>query len=91
MPDRASRIDMLRAATPVRIGPVSLLPIERVMLDAGRCAPAPMAWVSAALEPYAVIVRDALGIRVIDVGAGAVSLEQLRERIPGLDAMLKRA
>lgn len=89
MPDRASRMDTLRAETPVRIGPVSLLPIERVLLDAGRCAL--VAWVSAALEPYALIVRDALGIHVIAVGAGAVSLEHLLERIPGLDALLKRA
>ncbi len=89
MPDRASRIDMLRAATPVRIGPVSLLPIERVMVHRGRCAL--VAWVSAALEPYALIVRDPLGIRVIDVGTGTVSLEQLLERIPGLDALLKQA
>ncbi len=89
MPDRTSRIDMLRAATPVRVGPVSLLPIERVMVHPGRCAL--VAWVSAGLEPYALIVRDALGIRVIDVGAEMISLEQLLERIPGLDALLTRA
>ncbi len=89
MPDRAGQVDTLRAATPVSVGSVSLLPIERVLVHSDRNAP--VAWASAALEPYALIVRDALGIRALDVGAGAVSLEQLRERIPGLDAMLKRA
>ena len=89
MPDRAGQIDMMRAATPIRVGSVSLLPIECVMVHSDRSAR--VAWVSAALEPYALIVRDALGIRVIDVGAGAVPLERLREGIPGLDALLKPA
>lgn len=87
MPDRADQIDMLRAVTPVHVGSVSLLTIERVTVHPGRCAG--VAWVSAALEPYALIVRDGLGIRVIDVGAGAVSLEQLREQITGLDGLLQ--
>ena len=89
MPDRAGQIDTVRAATSVRVGSVNLLPIERVVVQQGGSAQ--LAWVSAAVEPYALIVRDAFGIRVIDLGAEAASLEQLRERIPGLDALLKQA
>jgi uncharacterized spore protein YtfJ len=86
MPERTSRIETVRAAMPLRVGPSTLLPIERVVVHSGRGARG--AWAHATVEPYALVVRDAGGIRVIDIGATAVSLEDLRERIPGLDALL---
>jgi hypothetical protein len=46
------------------------------------------AWFSVAKQPYALVVRDANGIRTLNIDAAAVSLEQLREQIPGLDALL---
>ncbi len=86
MPERTGRMDALRAAMPLRVGSSTLLPIERVAVHSGRGAWG--AWVSAVVEPYALIVRDSGGIRVIDIDGIAVSLEDLRERIPGLDALL---
>ncbi len=86
MPERTGRIGRLRAAMPLRVGSSTLLPIERVVVHSDRGARG--AWVYATVEPYALIVRDAGGIRVIDIGAIGVSLEDLRERIPGLDALL---
>ncbi len=65
---------------------MTLLPIERVVVHSGMGALG--AWFTAAKEPYALVVRDAGGIRVVDIGATVLSLEALREGIPGLDAVL---
>ena len=86
MPERARRVDTVRAATPIRVGPVTVLPIERVVVRSRRGASG--VWVLAAVEPYALVVREAGLTRVIGIDATAVSLEQLRERIPGLEALL---
>lgn len=89
MPERSRRIDAVRAATPIHVGPVTLLPIEHVVMRAGGDERA--AWVLAAMEPHALVVCEAGSVRVIGIDATAASLEQLRERIPGLDALLAPA
>ena len=86
MPERTSHTEAVRAGTPLRVGSVTLLPIERVVVHSGVGALG--AWFSAAKEPYALVVRDAGGVRVLDIGAGLFSLEALREGIPGLDSVL---
>jgi hypothetical protein len=44
------------------------------------------------MEPYALVVRDGSGeLRALDLGDTAVSLEELREKVPGLDEALGRA
>ncbi len=86
MPERTGHAGTVRAGTPLRVGSVTLLPIERVVVHSGVGALG--AWFTAAKEPYALVVRDAGGIRALDFGATAVSLEALREGIPGLDAVL---
>ncbi len=79
-------IETLRAGRPLRVGDVTLLAIERAVLRSGRGALG--MWVTAALEPYALVVRDAGGVRVLEIGGAAVPLEQLRGRIPELDDRL---
>ena len=86
MPERSTHTEILRAGAPVAVGSVTLLPIERVALHSDRGKT--RVWCSAAKEPYALVVRDVGGLRVVDVDARAVSLEELREKIPGLDALL---
>ena len=86
MPERARRIETVRAGIPLRVGGVTLLTIERVVVRSSRMARG--AWVTAAVEPQAVVVRDAAGVRLVALDGVAISLEQLRERIPGLDALL---
>ena len=80
------RSETVRAGTPVTHGAVMLLPIERVVLHSGRGNT--RVWFSAIKEPYALIVRDAGGLWAIDTDAAAVSLEALRESVPGLDTVL---
>lgn len=88
MPKRSTCSQALRAGLPVTIGPVTLLPIERVVLSADRGNSG--IWFSAAKELYALIVRDAEGVRVVASDATTVSLDALREKVPELDAALGR-
>jgi hypothetical protein len=83
---RTLRTRKLTAGAPVFVGSVTLLPIERVVMHADMATTG--AWFSVAKQPYALVVRDANGIRTLDIDAAAVSLEHLREQIPGLDALL---
>ena len=86
MPECGTRTEAMRAGTPVTVGAVTLLPIERVVLNAQRRGARQS--ISAALEPYALVVRDSTGVRAIDAAAMAVSLEALREEVPGLESAL---
>jgi hypothetical protein len=86
MLERTSHTEIVRAGTPVTQGAVMLLPIERVELHSGWGNT--RVWLSAIKEPYALIVRDAGGLWAVDIDAAAVSLEALRQRVPGLDTVL---
>jgi hypothetical protein len=79
-------VDVLRAATPLHVGSVTLLPIERLIVRADRFGEG--LWSSASKEAYAIVIRDERGVRVLTAGTEAVSLEDLRERIRELDALL---
>jgi hypothetical protein len=86
MPERARPAGTLRAGTPVRVGSTTLLTIERVVVHSGVGSLG--AWFAAEVEAYALVVREAGGIRALAIGATAVSLEALRAEIAGLDAVL---
>lgn len=86
MLERTGHTETVRAGTPVTCGTVILLPIERVVLNSGWGNT--RVWFSAIKEPYALIVRDAGGLWAIDTDAAVVSLEALRQRVPGLDTVL---
>ena len=86
MPERTSRTETVRAGAPIHVGPVTLLPIERVVVHS--VADARRVWVTAAKEPAALVVRDATGTWAIGADAMPVSLQELRERVPGLDGLL---
>ena len=88
--ERTRHTETVRAGTPVTRGAVLLLPIERVVLHSGwgDDRGSTRVWFSVIKEPYALIVRDAGGLWAIDTDAAAVSLEALRESVPGLDTVL---
>lgn len=87
MPEPARHTEELRAGPQLRVGSVTLIPIERVVVHAGTAGSA--AWFTAAKEPFALVVRDAGRVRAIGVGAEEVSLESLGEMIPGLVSMVE--
>ena len=86
MAEPRRRLETLRAGAPLRVGSATLLLIERseVLAELG----ARGAWLSAVKEPYALVLRDGEGVRAFPAGAAAVTLEELRERIPELEALL---
>lgn len=86
MPEHASHREAVRAGAPVTIGLVTLLPIERVVVHTfhGRSG----WWFSAAKQPFALILRDAAGMRALDAEAAVVPLNRLCESVPGLEALL---
>jgi hypothetical protein len=89
VPERGGRTERLRAAAPVRVGAATLLVVERVVLRTARGSLGALA--SAGVEPYALVVREGGATAVVGVGAEAVSLERLRERVPEIDALLDSA
>jgi hypothetical protein len=86
MPERGRRSEAFRAGAPLVVGAVTVVPIERTVSYAHRGRT--HAWFSIVLEPYALVVRDAAGIRALGTGEVAVSIEQLRHSVPELDALL---
>jgi hypothetical protein len=88
MPERALRVETLQAGAPVVVGAVTLLPVERLVVQG--VPGGASTWVSASKEPYALIVRDAAGMRAIGVDARPIPMESLRAGMRGLDAALAR-
>ena len=86
MAERETRTETLRAGAPLTVGAVSMVPIERVVLHAQ--AGGSGIWCSVAKEPYALIVRERGDTRAVGIDGAEVSLEELREQVPGLDALL---
>ncbi len=64
MSEKSTFTETLRAGTPVHVGGVTLVPIEHVALQSEMGIVG--AWFSVAKQPYALIVRDDAGIRIID-------------------------
>ena len=89
MPERTRRTETLRPGAPVRVGSVTLVPVERVVVRAH--AEERLAWCSASKEPFALIVLEDRGARAIGPDAAPIPLEDLRERVPGLDGLLAPA
>jgi hypothetical protein len=86
MPEPKVASEVLRAGTPVTVGSVTLLPIERVVTHTSQGSTS--VWFSVSKDPVALVVRDAYGIRAIETDTAGVSLEHLRAEIPELDAVL---
>jgi hypothetical protein len=89
MPERKTHGETLQAGAPITVGALVLVPIERVErhVDIGESG----LWFSFEKVPYALVIRDAYGTRAVNVEAVAVSLEELRAKIPGFDALLASA
>ena len=76
----------LRLATPIVCGAVTLLPVERMVIARGGAGG--RRWFMAALEPWALVVRDGDRVRVLGTGGDAASLDELRSGLPDIDAAL---
>jgi hypothetical protein len=86
MPEAAAFVDLLRAGRVVTVGPVTVLPVERLVLYMDRGSAG--VWFTAAKEPYALVLRDAGGIRAVNTCSAPIPLDVLRAQVPDLDAAL---
>lgn len=79
-------MDELRAGKPVVAGDVTLVPIERCLVqsDTGDMG----CWLSGLKEPIAIIVCDASGIRAYDATGTDIPVAPLVQKISGLGALL---
>lgn len=66
-----------------------MLAIERVAVRS--CHEETWGWISAVLEPFAVVVRDPHGTRAIGMDGAPMELGTLVERVPGLAEILEGA
>jgi hypothetical protein len=90
MAERATRRDRLIASAPIVCGQVVVLPIGRLVLEGrpGRTH----AWLTASLEPLAVLVGEAGTIRVLALDpALPLAPEDLRPHLGALQAALSPA
>jgi hypothetical protein len=78
--------DRWRAARVLRLGDVLLLPVERMQVRRGM--PGGPVWMSASLVPAAVVVREGGAVRALDAEGRPMSIEEIRRRVPDLDALL---
>lgn len=75
-----------RIGAAVRVGSVTLRPIERLAVHAGRDGGVDWFWAS--LEPFGLIVHDGAGPRVVGLDGEPLPPGVLRDRLPGLDDVL---
>lgn len=79
-------MESLRAARPLKVGNVTLVPIERIGIrsdidDAG-------CWISAVKEVAAVVVRDSGGVRALAMDSSEIALDGLLRETPDLGVIL---
>jgi uncharacterized spore protein YtfJ len=82
-------VERFRAGSPRRVGDATLVVVERIRLLVDRGDS--WAWASGSLEPIAILVRDARGVSVLGVEERPITLEELRRKVPELDASLSPA
>lgn len=76
----------LRAGAPLTVAGITLIPIERLRIDAVR---QPQAyWFNASKDAVAVVICSTEGMRVVDVEANERSIDEFITAIPGLASLL---
>jgi hypothetical protein len=78
-----------RAGAPHVVGRVTLLPIERITRHGHRGEAG--LWVAVDWGPWALVIRDAAGLRAVDLAGAALPLAQVRAKVPDLDRALASA
>lgn len=79
-------METLRAASPLRIGDVTLVPVECTGMRSDRGDAG--CWISALKEPFAVVVCDADGTSALAMDSSKIELDALIEKTPNLGAIL---
>jgi len=77
---------IIRAGQAIQFDRTTLLPIERVVINASRGNTGLLftAW----KEPFAIVVRDTHGLRAYDCAAKQVPIDVLKKDVANLDEQL---
>ncbi len=75
-----------QAGPALAVGGLTLLPIEQILwhTHTGRHG----GWVTVSKQPVAIVVRDPVRWQAMSADGSAMSIDELRERVPDLDAAL---
>lgn len=79
-------MERMRAASPLRIGDVTLVPVERAAV--GSASGEAGCWIGAFKEVVAVVICDASGVRVLTADSAEIPLDDLIRETPNLGAVL---
>ena len=79
-------MEALRAASPLSVGDVTLVPIERAWIRSDMCDAG--YWISGFKEVFAVVVCDASGVRALATDSSEIVLDALIRKTPNLGAIL---
>lgn len=79
-------MNVLRVGAPIHTAGVCLIPVERVWLHQHVRDGA--AWAAGGQEPVAVVIREAEGLRAVNVAGEGVPLEALLADVDGLATAL---
>lgn len=72
----------LQLDTPVAVGDATLMIIARLSIAADSAGYA--SWLHASKEPYALVIRDARGLRAQDMAGRRLSVAELIDDVAGL-------
>ena len=86
MADPGIRAETWRAGSRLAFGDVTLLVIEHSVAHAIGVGGGLWCW--SAKSPQALVIHDAGGLRAVGIDSAPVPMERLREKVPGLDALL---
>ena len=76
----------LRVGSPVTIGEVSIIPVERVRVYSNKMSQG--YWLYGLKEPVAMVISDPQGVKAVDMQACELSLSELVRDAPDLEAIL---
>lgn len=75
----------LLVGTPIVVGDSTLLVVARVVIEAERSDHA--CWIYANKAPYALMIRDARGLRAVDMTGRRLLLAELAKDLPDLQTI----
>jgi len=75
----------LLAGTPIAVGDSTLLVIARLVIEPARVDRG--CWLYASKAPYALVIRDARGLRALDMMGRRLSLAELAKDLPELESL----
>lgn len=78
--------ERLQLSAPLHLGQARVVVVSRTHLLASHAAP--WQWIVASKQPWAIVIRDSLGLRAVDPGGTPLPIEPLCQALPALRAFV---